>query len=249
MPNFEKILNGDIRGKKIGIPVEYRIEDTPNEIIKLWEDGMHQLKSAGAEIIDISLPHTKYSLPTYYVLAPAEASSNLARYDGIKYGYRTKIKDGEGLEEFYKRTRSEGFGNEVKRRVMIGTYVLSAGFYEDYYQKALKVRNLIKKDFDNVFSKGINAILTPTTPTPAFSLGSRGNKSPVEMYLNDVFTVPANLAGLPAISIPTGLTNDGLPLGLQIIGPAWEEAEVLNMAFRLEKESNFKDKPIQWWDN
>ena len=249
VPNFEKILNGDIRGKKIGIPVEYRIEGTPNEIIKLWEDGIYQLKSAGAEIIDISLPHTKYSLPTYYVLAPAEASSNLARYDGIKYGYRTKLKDGEGIEEFYKRTRSEGFGNEVKRRVMIGTYVLSAGFYEAYYQKALKVRNLIKKDFDNVFSAGINAILTPTTPTPAFSLGSRGNKSPVEMYLNDVFTVPANLAGLPAISIPAGLTNDGLPLGLQIIGPAWEEAEVLNMAFRLEKESNFKDKPIQWWDN
>ena len=249
VPNFEKMLNGDIRGKKIGIPIEYRIEGTPNEIIKLWEDGIDQLKSAGAEIIDISLPHTKYSLPTYYVLAPAEASSNLARYDGIKYGYRAKLMDGEGIDEFYKRTRSEGFGNEVKRRVMIGTYVLSAGFYEAYYQKALKVRNLIKKDFDNVFSNGINAILTPTTPTPAFSLGSKGNKSPVEMYLNDVFTVPANLAGLPAISIPTGLTNDGLPLGLQIIGPAWEEAEVLNMAFRLEKESDFKDKPIQWWNN
>ena len=249
VPNFEKMLTGDIRGKKIGIPLEYRIEGTPNEIIKLWEDGIEQLKGAGAEIIDISLPHTKYSLPTYYVLAPAEASSNLARYDGVKYGYRANLKDGEGIEEIYKRTRSEGFGNEVKRRVMIGTYVLSAGFYEAYYQKALKVRNLIKMDFENVFSSGINAILTPTTPTAAFPLGSKDNKSPVEMYLNDVFTVPVNLAGLPAISIPTGMTKDGLPLGLQIIGPAWEESEVFNIAFRLEKECAFSDKPTQWWTN
>ncbi len=247
VPNFESALIGDIRGKKIGIPAEYRIDDTPPEIIKLWETGIRQLKDSGAKIVEISLPHTKYSLPTYYVLAPAEASSNLARYDGVKYGYRGKLRAGEGINELYKRTRSEGFGDEVKRRIMVGTYVLSAGFYEAYYQKALKVRNLIRKDFENVFSQGINAILTPTTPSPAFPLSSKSNKSPVEMYLNDIFTVPVNLAGLPAISIPTGTTDKGLPLGLQLIGPAWGEAEILDIAFRLEKESNFKELPTNWW--
>ncbi len=247
VPDFEAALDGDMRGKKIGIPAEYRIEGTPSEIIKLWETGIELLRDSGAKIVDISLPHTKYSLPTYYVLAPAEASSNLARYDGVKYGYRATLKKGEGINKLYEKTRSEGFGDEVKRRIMVGTYVLSAGFYEAYYQKALKVRSLIRKDFENVFSKGINAILTPTTPSPAFPLGSKGDKSPVEMYLNDVFTVPANLAGLPAISIPTGTTDNGLPLGLQIIGPAWKEAEVLNVAFRLEQDSGFKFKPDQWW--
>ena len=247
VPNFEAALDGDMRGKKIGIPAEYRIDGTPHEIIKLWETGIELLRDSGAEIVDISLPHTKYSLPTYYVLAPAEASSNLARYDGVKYGYRATLKSGEGINELYEKTRSEGFGDEVKRRIMVGTYVLSAGFYEAYYQKALKVRSLIKKDFENVFSKGVNAILTPTTPSPAFPLGSKDDKSPVEMYLNDVFTVPANLAGLPAISIPTGTTDNGLPLGLQIIGPAWKESEVLNIAFRLEQDSGFKFKPDQWW--
>ena len=247
VPNFEAALNGDIRGKKIGIPKEYRIDDTPAEIIRLWETGINQLRDSGAEIVDVSLPHTKYSLPTYYVLAPAEASSNLARYDGVKYGYRATLKDGEGINELYKRTRSEGFGDEVKRRIMVGTYVLSAGFYEAYYQKALKVRSLIKRDFREVFSKGVSAILTPTTPSPAFALGSKKTESPVEMYLNDIFTVPANLAGLPAVSIPTGITEKGLPLGLQIIGPAWEEANVLNIAHRLEKDSNFSIKPKKWW--
>ncbi len=247
VPDFEAALNGDIRGKKIGIPIEYRIDDTPPEIIELWETGVERLRDSGAEIVDISLPHTKYSLPTYYVLAPAEASSNLARYDGIKYGYRAALKKDEGIEKLYERTRSEGFGDEVKRRIMAGTYVLSAGFYEAYYKKALKVRNLIKRDFEIVFSKGINAILTPTTPSPAFALGSKRDKNPVEMYLNDIFTVPANLAGLPAISIPTGITKDCLPLGLQVIGPAWQEAEVLNIAFRLEKEVDFKAQPKPWW--
>ena len=247
VPNFHEFLNSDLRGKKIGIPKEYQIQDTPTEIIKLWDNGKDILKNAGAEIIDISLPHTKYALPTYYVLAPAEASSNLARYDGIRYGYRSSIRGDGGINELYKMTRSEGFGNEVKRRIMIGTYVLSAGFYEAYYQKALRIRSLISDDFKQAFSSGINAILTPTTPSPAFALNSKMKENPVEMYLNDIFTVPVNLAGLPAISLPTGLSKNNLPLGLQIIGPEWNEQEILDVAYRLEKDSAFYFKPNGWW--
>ena len=249
VPDFEAFLDDDIRGKKIGIPKEYQLNDTPEEITKLWENGITLLKEAGAEIINISLPHTKYSLPAYYVLAPAEASSNLARYDGVRYGYRAPLESGDGIDELYKMTRSEGFGDEVKRRIMIGTYVLSAGFYEAYYQKALKVRSLIEEDFNAVFSSGIDVILTPTTPTPAFPLNSKIKENPVEMYLNDIFTVPVNLAGLPAISIPTGLSKNNLPLGLQLIGPKWNEQEILNVAFRLEKEANFNYNPISWWED
>ena len=249
VPDFEAFLDDDIRGKKIGIPKEYQLNDTPEEITKLWENGITLLKEAGAEIINISLPHTKYSLPAYYVLAPAEASSNLARYDGVRYGYRASLESDDGINELYKMTRSEGFGDEVKRRIMIGTYVLSAGFYEAYYQKALKVRSLIEEDFNAVFSSGIDVILTPTTPTPAFPLNSKIKENPVEMYLNDIFTVPVNLAGLPAISIPTGLSKNNLPLGLQLIGPKWNEQEILNVAFRLEKEANFNYNPISWWED
>ena len=249
VPDFEAFLDDDIRGKKIGIPKEYQLNDTPEEITKLWENGITLLKEAGAEIINISLPHTKYSLPAYYVLAPAEASSNLARYDGVRYGYRAPLESDDGINELYMMTRSEGFGDEVKRRIMIGTYVLSAGFYEAYYQKALKVRSLIEEDFNAVFSSGIDVILTPTTPTPAFPLNSKIKENPVEMYLNDIFTVPVNLAGLPAISIPTGLSKNNLPLGLQLIGPKWNEQEILNVAFRLEKEANFNYNPISWWED
>ena len=249
VPDFEAFLDDDIRGKKIGIPKEYQLNDTPEEITKLWENGITLLKEAGAEIINISLPHTKYSLPAYYVLAPAEASSNLARYDGVRYGYRAALESDDGINELYKMTRSEGFGDEVKRRIMIGTYVLSAGFYEAYYQKALKVRSLIQEDFNAVFSSGVDVILTPTTPTPAFPLNSKIKENPVEMYLNDIFTVPVNLAGLPAISIPTGLSKNNLPLGLQLIGPKWNEQEILNVAFRLEKEANFNYNPISWWED
>ena len=249
VPDFEAFLDDDIRGKKIGIPKEYQLNDTPEEITKLWENGITLLKEAGAKIINISLPHTKYSLPAYYVLAPAEASSNLARYDGVRYGYRAPLESDDGINELYMMTRSEGFGDEVKRRIMIGTYVLSAGFYEAYYQKALKVRSLIEEDFNAVFSSGIDVILTPTTPTPAFPLNSKIKENPVEMYLNDIFTVPVNLAGLPAISIPTGLSKNNLPLGLQLIGPKWNEQEILNVAFRLEKEANFSYNPISWWED
>ena len=249
VPDFESLLNPDIKGKKIGIPKEYQLDDTPVEIVNLWENGISLLKKAGAEIMNISLPHTKYSLPAYYVLAPAEASSNLARYDGIRYGYRASLEVGGGINELYKITRSEGFGDEVKRRIMIGTYVLSAGYYEAYYQKALKVRKLIENDFNVAFSNGIDAILTPTTPSQAFALNSKNKENPVEMYLNDIFTVPTNLAGLPAISIPTKLSKNNLPLGLQLIGKKWNEQEILNIAYRIEKDSNFIERPKPWWQN
>ena len=246
---YSKNLKDNIKGLKIGIPKEYRVDNMPKEVDELWEKGKKILKDLGAQLIDISLPHTKYALPTYYIVAPAEASSNLARYDGVRYGYRAPLESDHGINELYKMTRSEGFGDEVKRRIMIGTYVLSAGFYEAYYQKALKVRNLIKEDFNAVFSSGIDVILTPTTPTPAFPLNSKIKENPVEMYLNDIFTVPVNLAGLPAISIPTGLSKNNLPLGLQLIGPKWNEQEILNVAFRLEKEANFNYNPISWWED
>ena len=247
VPNFEAMLTGDIKGKKIGIPKEYRLDGMPEEIEKLWSDGIAMMKDAGAEIVDISLPHTKYALPAYYVIAPAEASSNLARYDGVKYGHRATLAAGDGITEMYEKTRAEGFGPEVHRRVMIGTYVLSAGFYDAYYNRARRVRALIKKDFDDVFAAGIDSILTPATPSAAFGLGEMTDADPVQMYLNDVFTVTVNLAGLPGISVPTGLDKQGLPLGLQLIGRPWEEGDLLNCAYALESAAGYVAKPGKWW--
>ncbi|MFC5736478.1 Asp-tRNA(Asn)/Glu-tRNA(Gln) amidotransferase subunit GatA [Sinirhodobacter huangdaonensis] len=247
VPDFEAALTGDIRGKKIGIPREYRIEGMPEEIGKLWDEGTAMLRDAGAEIVEISLPHTKYALPAYYVIAPAEASSNLARYDGVRYGYRAKLGAGDGIVEMYEKTRAEGFGSEVQRRIMIGTYVLSAGFYDAYYNRARRVRALIKRDFDQVFAAGVDAILTPATPSSAFGLGEMADASPVEMYLNDVFTVTVNLAGLPGISVPVGLDAKGLPMGLQLIGRPWGEGDLLNHALVLERAAGFTHKPSKWW--
>ncbi|SOC18942.1 Asp-tRNA(Asn)/Glu-tRNA(Gln) amidotransferase subunit GatA [Rhodobacter maris] len=247
VPDFETALTGDIRGKKIGIPKEYRMDGMPAEIEKLWNDGAAMLRDAGAEIVDISLPHTKYALPAYYVIAPAEASSNLARYDGVRYGHRATLGSGEGIVDMYEKTRAEGFGPEVQRRIMIGTYVLSAGFYDAYYNRARRVRALIKRDFDLAFEAGIDAILTPATPSSAFGLGEMQDADPVEMYLNDVFTVTVNLAGLPGISVPVGLDAKGLPMGLQLIGKPWGEGDLLNQALVLEKAAGFTAKPAQWW--
>ena len=247
VPNFEAMLTGNIKNKKIGIPREYRLDGMSPQIESLWKDGADMLRNAGAEVVDISLPHTKYALPAYYVIAPAEASSNLARYDGVRFGRRAKLNAGESITEMYERSRSEGFGNEVQRRVMIGTYVLSAGFYDAYYNRARKVRSLIKKDFEDVFAAGIDAILTPTTPSAAFELGKLETADPVEMYLNDVFTVTVNLAGLPGISVPAGLNSEGLPLGLQLIGRPWEEGDLMNIAHTLESATGFVEKPVKWW--
>ncbi|WP_299679326.1 Asp-tRNA(Asn)/Glu-tRNA(Gln) amidotransferase subunit GatA [uncultured Roseobacter sp.] len=247
VPNFEAALSGDIKGKKIGIPKEYRMDGMPEEIETLWQDGIAMMKDAGAEIVDISLPHTKYALPAYYVIAPAEASSNLARYDGVRYGHRAKLDQGDGITEMYEKTRAEGFGDEVKRRVMIGTYVLSAGFYDAYYNRARRVRTLIKRDFEQVFAQGIDAILTPATPSAAFGLGEMTDADPVAMYLNDVFTVTVNLAGLPGIAVPAGLDKQGLPLGLQLIGQPWAEADLLCAAHVLEQAAGFVAKPAKWW--
>ena len=247
VPNFEAMLTGDIKGKRIGIPKEYRLDGMPSEIEKLWADGTDMLRQAGAKIENISLPHTKYALPAYYVIAPAEASSNLARYDGVRYGRRATLSSGDGINEMYEKTRAEGFGPEVKRRVMIGTYVLSAGFYDAYYNRARRVRALIKKDFDEVFADGVDAILTPTTPSAAFGLGDMSDADPVQMYLNDVFTVTVNLAGLPGISVPAGADKSGLPLGLQVIGKPWEEGDMLNIAYSLEQSAGFSAKPSKWW--
>ncbi|WP_299738613.1 Asp-tRNA(Asn)/Glu-tRNA(Gln) amidotransferase subunit GatA [uncultured Roseobacter sp.] len=247
VPDFEAALTGDVRGKKIGIPKEYRMDGMPDEIETLWAEGIAMMKDAGAEIIDISLPHTKYALPAYYVIAPAEASSNLARYDGVRYGHRAKLDQGDGITEMYEKTRAEGFGPEVQRRVMIGTYVLSAGFYDAYYNRARRVRTLIKRDFEQVFDQGIDAILTPATPSAAFGLGEMTDADPVAMYLNDVFTVTVNLAGLPGIAVPTGLDKKGLPLALQLIGRPWAEADLLNAAYALETAAGFVAKPGKWW--
>ena len=247
VPDFEAMLTGDIRGTKIGIPREYRLDAMPAEIAALWDKGAEMLRDAGAEIVDISLPHTKYALPAYYVIAPAEASSNLARYDGVRYGHRATLGPGDGITQMYEKTRAEGFGMEVQRRVMIGTYVLSAGFYDAYYNRARKVRTLIKRDFEAVFAQGIDAILTPATPSAAFGLGEMADADPVEMYLNDVFTVTVNLAGLPGIALPAGLDAKGLPLGLQLIGRPWEEGALLNTAHVLEAASGFVSKPEKWW--
>ena len=239
---YSKELTNEIKGKKIGIPKEYRIDGMPKEIEDLWSKGIEYVKDCGAEIVEISLPHTNYALPTYYIVAPAEASSNLARYDGVKYGFRSK---GENLIDMYEKTRSEGFGSEVQRRIMIGTYVLSSGYYDAYYLKAQKVRKLIKNDFDEAYKK-VDAILTPSTPSAAFKIGEKTN-DPVSMYLNDIFTVPVNLAGLPAISIPAGVDVKGYPLGLQIIGKAFDEQNILNIAYAMEEKIQFKNKITDWW--
>lgn len=247
VPDFEAALTGDIRGKVIGIPREYRIEGMPEEIGKLWDQGAEMLRDAGAEVRDISLPHTKYALPAYYVIAPAEASSNLARYDGVRYGHRATLEAGDGIADMYEKTRAEGFGAEVQRRVMVGTYVLSAGFYDAYYNRARKVRTLIKRDFEQVFAGGVDAILTPATPSAAFGLGEMADADPVQMYLNDVFTVTVNLAGLPGVTVPAGQDARGLPLGLQLIGRPWEEGDLLNCAHTLERAAGFVAKPEKWW--
>jgi aspartyl-tRNA(Asn)/glutamyl-tRNA(Gln) amidotransferase subunit A len=247
VPNFEAALTGDIKGKTIGLPKEYRMDGMPAEIEKLWADGAAMMKDAGAKIVDISLPHTKYALPAYYVIAPAEASSNLARYDGVRYGHRATLDAGDGITEMYEKTRAEGFGPEVQRRVMIGTYVLSAGFYDAYYNRARRVRALIKKDFEDVFAAGVDAILTPATPSAAFGLGEMKDADPVQMYLNDVFTVTVNLAGLPGVAVPAGIDGQGLPLGLQLIGQPWEEGDLLNTAYALESAAGFVAKPAKWW--
>ncbi len=241
-PSYSKDLSKNIKGKKIGIPKEYRVDGMSAEIEKLWENGKNYLKNCGAKIVDISLPHTKFALPTYYIVAPAEASSNLARYDGVKYGFRT---EGKNLIDMYEKTRSEGFGDEVKRRIMIGTYVLSSGYYDAYYLKAQKVRRLIKNDFNDAFQK-VDAILTPSTPSSAFKIGEKSS-DPVSMYLNDIFTVPVNLAGLPGISIPAGLDKKGYPLGLQIIGKSFDEQNILNIAYSMEDKINFKFDVKDWW--
>jgi aspartyl-tRNA(Asn)/glutamyl-tRNA(Gln) amidotransferase subunit A len=238
VPDFTKALEGDLKGKKIGIPKEYRVDGMPEEIEKIWSQGMEWLKDQGAEIVDVSLPHTQYALPTYYIIAPAECSSNLARYDGIRYGLR---ETGDDLRDLYELTRAEGFGEEVQRRIMIGTYVLSAGYYDAYYIKAQRVRRLITEDFEKAFEQ-VDALLTPTAPSSAFALGENED-DPIKMYLNDVFTVPTSLAGLPGMSVPAGLDSKGLPLGLQIIGKAWDEETVLNVARGIERAANFTAKP------
>jgi aspartyl-tRNA(Asn)/glutamyl-tRNA(Gln) amidotransferase subunit A len=243
VPHWEAELSSDIKGKRIGIPKEYRIDGMPAEIDEVWSLGVAYMKDAGAEIVDVSLPHTRYALPTYYIIAPAEASSNLARYDGVRYGVREQA-DG-GLTEMYEATRSAGFGAEVKRRIMIGTYVLSAGFYDAYFNHAQKVRALIARDFERVWEQ-VDLLLTPTAPSAAFGLGEKSD-DPIAMYLNDVFSVPASLAGLPAISVPAALDRTGLPLGLQIIGKPLDEQGVLNAALALEERAGFVSRPEAWW--
>lgn len=244
VPDWEAALNSDLKGKKVGVPREYRMEGTEQDILDSWEQGIAWLKDAGAEIVDISLPHTKYALPAYYIIAPAEASSNLSRYDGVRYGMR-EVPEGANLQDMYAATRSAGFGPEVKRRIMIGTYVLSAGFYDAYYTQAQKVRTLISHDFESAFQK-CDVILTPTTPTASFPLGDK-SKDPLAMYLNDIFAVPASMAGLPAISVPCGLNKDGLPLGLQVIGNMLDEQSVLNAGLAIEERAGFTARPDKWW--
>ncbi len=242
VPDYEAALSGDIRGLRIGIPREYRVDGMPAEIDALWQQGVAWLKAAGAEPVEISLPHTKYALPAYYIVAPAEASSNLARYDGVRYGHRAQADD---LLDMYELTRAEGFGPEVQRRILMGTYVLSAGYYDAYYLKAQRVRTRIAEDFKAAYQT-VDAILTPTAPSAAFGVGEKGD-DPIAMYLNDVFTVPASMAGLPGISVPAGLSADGLPLGLQILGKAFDEETVLRVAHVLEQAAGFTARPTNWW--
>jgi aspartyl-tRNA(Asn)/glutamyl-tRNA(Gln) amidotransferase subunit A len=243
VPDYESFVGASIKGMRIGIPKEYRMEGMPEEIETLWQRGAQWLRDAGAETVDISLPHTKYALPAYYVVAPAEASSNLARYDGVRYGLRVP---GGDIVDMYENTRAAGFGKEVRRRVMIGTYVLSAGYYDAYYLRAQKVRTLIKRDFETCFDDGIDAILTPTTPSAAFGIGEKGRADPVEMYLNDIFTVTVNMAGLPGISVPSGLDAQGLPLGLQLVGRPFEEETLFKLGAVIEQAAGFFT-PESWW--
>jgi aspartyl-tRNA(Asn)/glutamyl-tRNA(Gln) amidotransferase subunit A len=244
VPDYEAGLENGVKGLRVGIPKEYRIDGAPPEIDALWQKGADWLKAQGAEIVEVSLPHTKYALPAYYIVAPAEASSNLARYDGVRYGHRTKeaIRD---ITDLYEKSRAEGFGAEVRRRILIGTYVLSAGYYDAYYSRAQKIRTLILQDFEQAFEK-CDVLLTPATPGPAFAIGEKSN-DPISMYLNDVFTVTVNLAGLPGLAVPAGLTADGLPLGLQIIGKAFDESTVLRAGRAIEVGANFTAKPQHWW--
>jgi aspartyl-tRNA(Asn)/glutamyl-tRNA(Gln) amidotransferase subunit A len=242
VPNFEDAVRQGVKGLTIGIPKEYRVEGMAPEIETLWQQGIAWLKDAGANIKDVSLPHTKYALPSYYIVAPAEASSNLARYDGVRYGLR---EPGTDVTSMYENTREAGFGAEVKRRILIGTYVLSAGYYDAYYLKAQKVRTLIKRDFDEAF-ENVDAILTPTTPGPAFAVGEKSG-DPLEMYLNDIFTVTVNMAGLPGISIPAGLSAEGTPLGLQLIGRAFDEETLFRCAQVIEEAAGPMAKPQDWW--
>lgn len=244
VPKWEANLSGSLRGKKIGIPKEYRVDGMPAEIEALWQQGIDWLKDAGAEVVEVSLPHTKYALPAYYIIAPAEASSNLARYDGVRYGLR-ELAEGQNLQDMYAATRAAGFGDEVKRRILIGTYVLSAGFYDAYYTQAQKVRTLIARDFENAWTY-CDLLLTPTAPSAAFALGEK-SADPLAMYLNDVFTVPSSLAGLPAMSVPGGLDKSGLPLGLQIIGKPLDEQGVLDAGLAIEQRAGFTARPESWW--
>jgi aspartyl-tRNA(Asn)/glutamyl-tRNA(Gln) amidotransferase subunit A len=243
VPHYEQAIGRSVRGLRVGIPREYRVDGMPGEIEALWAKGADWLKDAGAEIVEVSLPHTKYALPAYYIVAPAEASSNLARYDGVRYGLRVPAEDVIGM---YERTRSAGFGEEVRRRIMIGTYVLSAGYYDAYYLRAQKVRTLIKRDFETNFDSGVHAMLTPTTPSAAFGLGEKSSGDPVEMYLNDVFTVTVNMAGLPGISVPAGLDGNGLPLGLQLIGRPFDEETLFSLGYVIEQAAG-RFAPERWW--
>jgi aspartyl-tRNA(Asn)/glutamyl-tRNA(Gln) amidotransferase subunit A len=243
VPDYEAAIGKSVKGMKIGIPREYRLDGMPEEIERLWKQGADWLKAAGAELVDVSLPHTKYALPAYYIVAPAEASSNLARYDGVRYGLRLP---GRNITDMYEKTRAEGFGAEVRRRVMIGTYVLSAGYYDAYYLRAQKVRTLIKRDFEDCFAKGVHALLTPSTPSAAFGIGEKGGADPVEMYLNDIFTVTVNMAGLPGISIPAGKDAQGLPLGLQLIGRAFDEETLFTLGEVIEQSAG-RFTPAKWW--
>jgi aspartyl-tRNA(Asn)/glutamyl-tRNA(Gln) amidotransferase subunit A len=244
VPDFEAAVSRGVKGLTIGIPKEYRVEGMPAEIQKLWDEGARWLEAAGARIVEISLPHTRYALPAYYIVAPAEASSNLARYDGVRYGLRVPGKDIAGM---YENTRAAGFGREVKRRIMIGTYVLSAGYYDAYYVRAQKIRTLIKRDFEQAYAAGVDAILTPATPSSAFGIGEKASADPVEMYLNDVFTVTVNMAGLPGIAVPAGLDAQGLPLGLQLIGRPFDEETLFATAQVIEEAAGRTKLPGAWW--
>src|SRR6195256_69474 len=243
VPDYEAAIGKPIKGMKIGIPKEYRVDGMAAEIDKLWEAGAQWLKAAGAEMVEVSLPHTKYALPAYYIVAPAEASSNLARYDGVRYGLR---EGGRDILDMYKTTRAKGFGPEARRRIMIGTYVLSAGYYDAYYVQAQKVRTLIKQDFEDCFARGIHAILTPATPSAAFGIGEKGGADPVEMYLNDIFTVTVNMAGLPGIAVPAGTDVQGLPLGLQLIGRPFDEETLFSLGEVIEQAAG-RFTPARWW--
>ena len=244
VPDYEASVGKSVRGMKIGIPKEYRVDGMPEEIEALWQKGIDWLKAAGAEIVEVSLPHTKTALPAYYIVAPAEASSNLARYDGVRYGLRVPGKD---IGDMYEQTRAAGFGKEVRRRIMIGTYVLSAGYYDAYYLRAQKIRTLIKRDFELVFADGVDALLTPATPSAAFAIGEKAGADPVEMYLNDIFTVTVNMAGLPGVAVPGGLSADRLPLGLQLIGKPFEEETLFALASAVEDAAGQLDLPEPWW--